>query len=187
VSRVLLEFRGSGGALIRIVHGDLTLERTDAIVNAANGALKLGGGVAGAIRKRGGPGVQEECDRWVLEKGEVPTGGAAITGGGDLEARHVIHAVGPVWGSGDEDRKLARAVSSALALARDHGCASVALPAISSGIFGFPKERCAEVILGEASGFRGLEEIRLTNLDEETARIFYEEAERLRTRAGGAG
>lgn len=176
--RILAEFRGRGGALIRVVQGDLTLEEVDAIVNAANGHLRLGGGVAGAIRKRGGPAIQDECDRWIQEHGEVPTGGAAITGAGNLPARHVIHAVGPVWGSGGEDKKLALAVRSALELARSHGCASVALPAISSGIFGFPKARCARIILETVDAFEGLKEIRLTNLDELTAGIFREEAAR---------
>ena len=180
--RILAEFHGRGGAVIRVVQGDLTLEEADAIVNAANGRLRLGGGVAGAVRKRGGPAIQEECDRWVSEHGEVPVGGAAITGAGDLAARHVIHAVGPVWGTGDEERKLARAVRSALELASNHGCASVALPAISSGIFGFPKERCAEVILETVDGFEGLKEIRLTNLDDLTAGIFREKAESYRAR-----
>jgi len=174
--RILAEFKGRGGALIRVVRGDLALEEVDAIVNAANGQLRLGGGVAGAVRKRGGPSIQAECARWVREHGEVPVGGAAITGAGELPARHVIHAVGPVWGTGDEERKLALAVRSALELAKDRGCATVALPAISSGIFGFPKERCAEIILETVDAFAGLVEIRLTNLDDLTAGIFRDKA-----------
>ena len=177
---ILFEFTGSGGALVRIVRADITGEPVDAIVNAANGVLAHGGGVAGAISRAAGPTLQEESARWVAEHGEVPTGGAAITGAGDLAARHVIHAVGPVWGTGDEDAKLASAVRSALELAVEHGLSSISLPAISSGIFGFPKERCAEVILGVVDPFEGLEEIRLCNFDDLTAGVFKAAAERKR-------
>lgn len=181
-AEVLSEFTGAGGALVRVVRGDITLERVDAIVNAANEGLRLGGGVAGAIRSAGGPTIQAECDAWVAAHGPVATGSAAITGGGELPAGRVIHAVGPVWGSGDEDAKLAGAVRSALRLAREHGLARVSLPAISSGIFGFPKERCARVILGVVDAFQGLEEIRLCNFDDPTARVFQEQSERFRSR-----
>lgn len=169
---VLAEFRGSGGAWVRVVKGDITLERVDAIVNAANGRLEHGGGVAGAIARRGGASIREESRAWVARHGEVPTGRAAVTGAGDLMARYVIHAVGPVWGAGDEDALLESAVRSALDLARERGLASVSLPAISSGIFGFPKERCAEILLRTADAYEGLAEIRLCNFDEETASIF---------------
>jgi putative ATPase len=181
VPDVLLEFAAPGGTRIGIVKGDLTEERVDAIINAANGRLEHGGGVAGAISRKGGPTVQEESRRWVREHGEVPTGGAAITGAGRLPARHVIHAVGPVWGTGDEDAKLAAAVRSALTLARDRGLSTVSLPAISSGIFGFPKERCARVILETVAAFAGLDEIRLCNFDDPTVAVFLAEAERFRT------
>jgi putative ATPase len=180
MSEVLLEFRAPTGTLIGIVRGDLTEERVDAIVNAANSRLEHGGGVAGAIVSTGGPSIQKESRRWVREHGEVPTGGAAITGAGHLPAKRVIHAVGPVWGTGDEDARLADAVRSALTLARDSGLMRVSLPAISSGIFGFPKDRCARVILETVTSFRGLEEIRLCNLDDPTARTFLAAAERFR-------
>ncbi|MHC4973737.1 MAG: macro domain-containing protein [Planctomycetota bacterium] len=182
---VLLEFRAPGGTLIAIVCGDLTEERVDAIVNAANSRLAHGGGVAGAIAGKGGPSIQQESRDWVREHGEVPTGGAAITGAGRLPAGKVIHAVGPVWGSGDEDEKLAAAVRSALALAVENGLRRVSLPAISSGIFGFPKDRCARIILETVTSFRGLDEIRLCNLDEPTVAVFLAAAERYRT-AGSA-
>jgi O-acetyl-ADP-ribose deacetylase (regulator of RNase III) len=177
---VLLEFRAPTGSLIGIVCGDLTEERVDAIVNAANSRLAHGGGVAGAIASKGGPSIQQESRRWVREHGEVPAGQAAITGAGRLPARKVIHAVGPVWGSGDEDTKLAAAVRSALTLAREHGLRRVSLPAISSGIFGFPKDRCARVILETVTSFPGLDEIRLCNFDDPTAGVFLAEAERFR-------
>jgi len=168
---------------ISVAQGDITEFPGDAIVNAANNRLAHGGGVAGAIARRGGPSLQEESDAWVREHGEVPTGQAAITGAGRLPARKVIHAVGPVWGSGDEDRKLAAAVRSALTLAREHGLLRVSLPAISSGIFGFPKDRCARVILETVTSFRGLDEIRLCNLDDPTVRVFLAAAERFRAAA----
>lgn len=177
---VLLEFRAPTGTRIGIVRGDLTEEHVDAIVNAANSRLAHGGGVAGAIAGKGGPSIQEESREWVRRHGEVPAGAAAITGAGDLPARKVIHAVGPVWGSGDEDRKLAAAVRSALALAREHGLRRVSLPAISSGIFGFPKDRCARIILEIVTSFAGLDEIRLCNLDAPTSEIFRAAAESFR-------
>jgi len=180
LAEILTEFESATGTLIRIVLGDITEERVDAVVNAANGRLAHGGGVAGAIARRGGPAVREESEAWVVAHGEVPTGAAAITTAGDLPSRHVIHAVGPVWGSGGEDEKLAGAVRSALTLAVEHALASVSLPAISSGIFGFPKERCARVILETVAGFAGLSEIRLCNFDQPTAAIFEREAERFR-------
>ncbi len=180
MSDVLLEFAAPTGTLVRIVSGDLTEEHVDAIVNAANSRLAHGGGVAGAIVRKGGPSIQEESDRWVREHGEVPTGEAAITGAGDLPAGKVIHAVGPVWGSGDEDRKLAGAVTSALTLAREHGLRRVSLPAISSGIFGFPKDRCARIMLETVTSFAGLDEIRLCNVDAPTAGAFLAAAERFR-------
>ncbi|WP_372897045.1 macro domain-containing protein [Stieleria sp.] len=127
-----------GSTDLELLEADITELEVDAIVNAANEHLKLGGGVAGAIRKRGGPSIQKECDRI----GGTPVGTAVITGAGDLPFRHVIHAVGPKMGEGDEDRKLASAVRASLALADRHGLRSIALPAISTGNFGVPGDRC---------------------------------------------
>ncbi len=132
-------------AQLEIVEGDITELRVDALVNAANEDLKLGSGVAGAILKKAGPSIQKECDRI----GGTPVGTAVLTGAGDLEVKHVIHAVGPRRGEGDEDRKLASAVRASLALADRHGLKSIALPAISTGAFGFPVDRCARVTLTE--------------------------------------
>src|SRR5689334_22930847 len=119
---------------LELIEGDITTLDVDAIVNAANEHLQLGGGVAGAIRQKGGPSIQEECNRI----GGTPVGTAVMTGAGNLKARQVIHAVGPQMGEGDEDKKLASAVRAALALADRRGFKSIALPAISTGIFGFP-------------------------------------------------
>ena len=137
------------GKTLRLVLGDLTERDVDAIVNAANSHLQHGGGVAGAIVRKGGNIIQEESDRI----GFVPVGNAAVTGGGKLRARYVIHAVGPRMGEGDENNKLKNAVLSSLRLASGKGLKSISIPAISSGIFGFPKDRCAEILVSEASGY----------------------------------
>ena len=133
------------GTQLELLEGDITDLEVDAIVNAANEDLQLGSGVAGAILKKGGASIQEECDRI----GHTPTGTAVLTGGGDLKALHVIHAVGPRQGEGEEDRKLQSAVRSSLALADRHGLKSIALPAIATGNFGFPLDRCARILLTE--------------------------------------
>ncbi len=181
---ILFEYTLDTGQTIRVVKGDLTQEPVDAIVNAANERLAHGGGVAGAIVRRGGRIIQEESNRWVQEHGPVRTGTAAITGAGSLPARYVIHAVGPIWGSGNEEAKLASAVRSALELAAEHGVRSISLPAISSGIFGFPKDLCAKVILDTVVDFlkahpdSSVREVNLCNIDDLTANIFLEEARR---------
>ena len=133
------------GTVLELLEGDITELDVEAIVNAANEKLELGSGVAGAIRDKGGPTIQKECKRI----GGTSVGSAVITGAGELKAKHVIHAVGPKMGEGDEDRKLSSAVRSALALADRHGLKSVALPAISTGVYGFPVDRCARITLTE--------------------------------------
>ena len=180
--RVLYEGRTPDGQVVRIVQNDLTLEPVDAIVNAANEHLAHGGGVAGAISRRGGPSVQRDSTAWVREHGPVPTGSAAITGAGRLPCRYVIHAVGPIWGTGDEERKLASAVRAALDQADEHGLRSVSMPGISSGIFGFPKPLCAQVMVGAIRAWlaahpeSSVREVRACNIDGETARLFEAEA-----------
>lgn len=134
---------------LELVEGDITDLDVDAIVNPANDQLQLGAGVAGAIRRKGGPSIQEECNRI----GGTPVGTAVMTGAGHLKARRVIHAVGPVMGAGDEDKKLAAAVRAALALADRRGMKSIALPAISTGNFGFPIDRAARIMLTEIHRF----------------------------------
>lgn len=131
--------------LIELLEGDITRLEVDAIVNAANTHLQHGGGVAWAIASRGGKVIQDESDRI----GYVPTGSAAATSGGDLPCRYVIHAVGPKWGEGDEDQKLASATRAALQRAEELELRSLAYPAISAGIYGFPIDRCARVMLRE--------------------------------------
>jgi O-acetyl-ADP-ribose deacetylase (regulator of RNase III) len=131
------------GITVELVQGDITELDVDAIVNAANSQLILGSGVAGAIRRKGGPAIQEEC----LRIGHCEVGSAVITGGGNLKARHVIHAVGPRMGEGSESGKLANAVRASLSLAETQRLRSIALPAISTGVFGYPLEGCADVML----------------------------------------
>lgn len=140
-----------GGRVLRLVEGDITALAEDAIVNPANARLVLGAGVAGAIARRAGPGIQRECDGI----GGCPVGGAVLTGGGDLPARHVIHAVGPRMGDGDEEAKLGSAVGTALEVAARHALSRVALPAISTGVFGFPLEECARISIARAKEHLG--------------------------------
>jgi O-acetyl-ADP-ribose deacetylase (regulator of RNase III) len=137
-----------GQSILSLVEGDITAQEADAIVNAANERLAHGGGVAGAISRRGGPAIQRESDAWVRRHGRVQTGSAAITSGGNLPARHVIHAVGPVYESPARSAPLlASAARSALRLADEHHLQSVVLPAISTGIYGYPVRDAALVLL----------------------------------------
>ena len=163
---------------LELIQGDITEMDTEAIVNAANSALKLGGGVAGAIARKGGPLIQQECDRI----GHCPVGGAVITSGGNLRARWVIHAVGPRMGEGDEDRKLRDATLNSLKLADSRGIASIAFPAISTGIFGYPLERCAQIMLSTTIEYlRGeskLERVVFCLYGERAYRAFEEELRR---------
>ena len=142
---------------LTLVQGDLTELEVDAIVNAANSRLQLGGGVAGAIRTKGGPSIQEECNRI----GPIRVGEAVVTGGGNLKATYVIHAVGPSYGEGDEDEKLRNATLNSLKRASERGMKSIAFPAISTGIFGFPKDRCAQIMLKTVSEFLESQETNL--------------------------
>jgi len=137
------------GKKLRIVEGNIVVLNVDAIVNAANKSLILGGGVAGAIRNLGGPSIQEECNAI----GPIEVGEAVLTGAGTLNAEYVIHAVGPVYGEGDEDIKLANATLNSLKLAQEKNLKSIALPAISTGIFHFPIKRCAEIMIKIAMDF----------------------------------
>lgn len=170
----------SSGQVIRLVQGDITEERVDAIVNAANSSLQHGGGLAGAIVRKGGRIIQEESNKI----GYVPVGQVAVTTAGRLAAKKVIHAVGPRWGEGDEDKKLRSAVWNSLLKAHEGRLSGIAMPAISSGIFGFPKDRCARILLQTALDFCAqhpdstLREIRLTLLDDPTVEIFLAEFQR---------
>jgi O-acetyl-ADP-ribose deacetylase len=163
---------------LELVEGDITDLEVDAIVNAANEQLQLGTGVAGAIRRKGGASIQEECNRI----GGTPVGTAVMTGAGSLKAKQVIHAVGPRMGDGDADKKLAAAVRAALALADRRGMKSIALPAISTGNFGFPIERAARIMLTEIHRFlqggTKLERVVLSLHGEEAFNVFKRELRR---------
>jgi len=134
-----------GVSSLRLVQGDITKQDVDAVVNAANSGLRGGGGVDGAIHRAGGPRIMEECRRI----GRCPTGEAVITGAGDMSARWIIHAVGPVWSGGEdgEPEKLASAYRASLARAREAGAGSVAFPSLSTGAYGYPVLAAARVAL----------------------------------------
>jgi O-acetyl-ADP-ribose deacetylase (regulator of RNase III) len=177
MNTVLNERHLPTGQTVQIVQGDITTEEVDAIVNAANAHLQHGGGVAWAISKRGGPAIQKESDEWVRTKGTVSHAHPAWTSGGLLPAKTVIHAVGPVWGEGDEDAKLAAAVSGSLGVADELDLQSIAFPAISTGIFGFPKERAAKIILDSIYEYFSkdsstIKTVRLVLFDNETVEPF---------------
>lgn len=165
---------------IHLERADLTAERTDAIVNAANPYLTNGSGVAGAIRIAAGQGLQAECERLVAERGPLAVGADAVaTGAGRLPCRHVIHVVGPVWGMQDEaesTKLLDAAHRSALALAEEIGAASVSFPAISTGIFGYPPEKAAPVAIAAVqealAEHTGIELVRFCLFSEEDLRTY---------------
>jgi O-acetyl-ADP-ribose deacetylase (regulator of RNase III) len=157
--------------VITFVFGDLTAQRVDAIVNAANEALAPGGGVCGAIRKAGGDEIFDECARL----GGCETGDAKATGAGRLPARHVIHAVGPVWhgGSQRESELLASAYRRSLEVAAGLGCRTIAFPALSTGIYGYPPELAAPVAVGAVEELEDrFDEVRFVFLDEELRTLF---------------
>jgi O-acetyl-ADP-ribose deacetylase (regulator of RNase III) len=172
-AKILAE-KAVGDCVFQAVLGDMTAEVVDAIVNAANTQLAHGGGLAGAIVARGGAVIQEESDRL----SPVATGEAAVTTAGDLPCRWVIHAVGPIWGQGDEERLLRSAVRASLDRAAELGATAIAMPAISTGIFGYPKQDGVATIIDESKswvlGHRdlALKRLRFTAFDEETAGFF---------------
>jgi len=174
--KVLAE-KNINGVLLKVIKGDITKEKVDAIVNAANKYLSHGGGVAGAIVRAGGYEIQRESDEIVQKRGPLETGDAVITGAGNLPAKFVIHTVGPVWGEGDEDKKLQRAVLSVLRLATEKKLQSISIPAISCGIFGFPKERGTRIIYETIKKFlseneTSLKEIHLIGIGSEIPELF---------------
>ncbi|MFX0002295.1 MAG: macro domain-containing protein [Candidatus Hodarchaeota archaeon] len=138
-----------GNSAIKLVQGDITELDTDVIVNAANAHLILGGGVAGAIKRKGGPKIQQECDKI----GGTYVGGAVITTGGNLKAKYVIHAVGPRMGEGDEDTKLKNATINSLKLMDQKSLKTIAFPAISTGIFGYPIDKCAKIMINSTKKY----------------------------------
>jgi putative ATPase len=167
-----------GGAALVALPGDLTQQEVDAVVNAANEHLAHGGGVAAALERAGGRQVRKESDAWVRAHGPVGPGRAAVTTAGRMPARWIVHVVGPRHREGQDNEGLLRqAVRAALDAARDEGARSVALPAISAGIFGYPPAEAARVIAQEAAAWLagdrgGVEEVRLVGYDEAAARDF---------------
>ena len=156
-----------------ILHvGDLTEMDVDAIVNAANNDLQLGGGVAGAIRRKGGDTIQRECN----EIGSIPVGGAAITGGGKLKARHVIHAASMQLGGHTTAQALRSSTANTLRIAAEHGLKTIAFPAVGTGIAGFPMRECAEIMLKEVAdhlqGPTSLEKVYFVLFDAEARDVF---------------
>jgi O-acetyl-ADP-ribose deacetylase (regulator of RNase III) len=141
--------RSFGSVRVVLKKGDITVESVDGIVNAANSTLLGGGGVDGAIHRAGGPSILEECRRILDRQGECPTGEAVITGAGDLDARYVIHTVGPIWHSGrdGEPALLRSAYRNSLALAAEHGASTIAFPSISTGAYGYPIESAARTAI----------------------------------------
>lgn len=184
MNNVLKEYTLPAGQTLQIIQGDITIEEVDAIVNAANEHLQHGGGVAWAISKKGGPSIQKESDVWIREHGPVPHSHPAWTSGGLLPAKYVIHAVGPVWGDpqsagtgGDENKKLADAVTGSLRVADELNCSSIAMPAISTGIFGFPKDRAARIVFSAIEKYfegspSNLTVVKMVLFDQSTADVF---------------
>jgi len=165
---------------IELVTGDITEEDTDAIVNAANSRLSHGGGVAGAIVRAGGYEIQRESDEYIKKHGQVPTGKVAVTGAGKLKAKYVIHAVGPIWrgGKNNEENLLREAVYNSLKKASELNLKSISLPAISMGIFGYPKNLGTVTVLQAIKDFfkenphSTLKIVRIVNLSDEMTREF---------------
>ena len=174
-NRVVIQLNNT---VLELMEGDITELEVDAIVNAASEDLKMTSGVAQAIRQKGGATIQKECRRI----GSTPVGTAVLTGPGKLNVQHVIHAVGPRWGEGDEDRKLSSAVRASLALVDRHGLRSMALPALSTGEHGMPTDRAARVMLTEVhrylQGGTKLERVILCLYDGATYNTFLRELRR---------
>ena len=162
---------------VTLAEGDITEQEVDAIVNAANSALVLGAGVAGAIREKGGPSIQQECDAiGPIEVGPIEVGDAAVTGAGDLPARYVIHAAGMPPGGQASETSVRDSVRKSLEIAKQRECRTIAFPAIGAGIGGFSLQRCAEVSIEEArshlDGETSLTEVRFVLFGEPAYRVF---------------
>jgi O-acetyl-ADP-ribose deacetylase (regulator of RNase III) len=181
-SKIIDEFKVNENTLLRLIEGDITERKVDVIVNPANSYLKHGGGVAGAIVRKGGKIIQEESNRI----GFVEVGKSAITSGGNLPCKAVIHTVGPQMGEGNEDEKLSNAINSCLALATQKAFKSISIPAISSGIFGYPKDRCAEILVNEIINYftqkqnSNINIVEFCLLDNDTIYEFQKEFDKLK-------
>ncbi|MFN2144086.1 MAG: macro domain-containing protein [Anaerolineales bacterium] len=169
------------GQVLTLIHGDLTTQKVDAIVNAANPRLRHGGGVAAIILRRGGPEINRESRAWLRDHGPVTHEEPAYTTGGNLPCQFVIHAVGPVWGGqGDEEEKLENAIAGALKRAEELELSSIAFSAISTGIFGFPHKQAAQVFFQVFQRYfeefpgSALKDVRMVVYDENTTEAFNE-------------
>lgn len=142
-------------SVLSIIQGDITLQTTDAIVNAANSGLMGGGGVDGAIHRAGGPAILEQCKEIVARQGRLPTGQAVITTAGNMKTKHVIHTVGPVWhgGTKGEPELLASAYRESLKLAAENDLASISFPSISTGVYGYPVDKASRIALKTVASF----------------------------------
>jgi len=164
--------------MIKLVLGDITKIYVDAIVNAANSSLLGGGGVDGAIHRAGGPAILEECRKIVEIQGGCPPGEAVITTAGKLNAKYVIHTVGPIWHGGmyNEDHLLANAYTNSLKLAVENGSKTIAFPNISTGVYSFPKERAAKIAIAAVKEFlktdKSLNEVVFVCFDRENHEIY---------------
>lgn len=183
MSEALAEITFPTGKRLEIVKGDITAEKVDAIVNAANAQLVHGGGIAGAIVRKGGEIIQIESDSWIKIHGPVSHDSPTYTGAGRLACKYVIHAVGPYWGQGNEDNRLSAAILGSLRTAGELLLQTIALPAISTGIFGFPKDRAAPIIFDSIRSYflanrsTSLQLVRLVILDEPTLTEFLKQFE----------
>jgi O-acetyl-ADP-ribose deacetylase (regulator of RNase III) len=180
-NQLIDEIRISNDKLIHLIKGDITEQNVDVVVNPANSFLKHGGGVAAAIVRKGGYIIQKESDKI----GFVPVGSSVITTSGKLPCTAIIHTVGPKMGEGNEDFKLSKSIHSSLSLASEKGYTSISIPAISSGIFGFPKDICADILLDGSIKFltnnnTTLQLIEFCILDDDTLFHFKMKFEKLK-------
>ena len=184
-SEVQIKLHVGDECVIEVCHGDITLETVDAITNAANTSLDHASGLAGAIRKKASR-IQDDCDEFILRKGRLEVGEVYTTKAYALPCKHVIHCVGPTWRGGGEGEHimLQMAIRACLDEARSLGAKSISIPAISSGIFGYPKDKCAEVLFDTVIAFwkqspenrAAIPLVRFVNFDEKTVNIFQQEA-----------
>ena len=164
---------------IELIQGDITKQKVDAIVNAANSSLMGGGGVDGAIHRAGGPHILQECKKIIAKQGSCPTGQAVITKGGNLAARFVIHTVGPVWhgGNDDEPEKLASCYENSLRVAVENELTTIAFPNISTGVYGYPKKEAAEIAIRAVNKFLGnnssIAKVYFVCFDEENFQLYH--------------
>lgn len=161
---------------IELIKGDITTQVVDAVVNAANSSLMGGGGVDGAIHRAGGPTILEECKEIIEKIGSLPPGEAVMTTGGNLPAKHVIHTVGPIWNGGQsgEAEKLANCYINALKIAEEHDLTSIAFPNISTGVYGYPKLKAAEVAFAalKSAKLKTVNRILIVCFDDENFSIY---------------